>query len=174
MSPASSTPAKAKQLFDAAGGYEGTLTADRQRRRRTQAWAEAACNSIKNTLGMECVASITPDFSHPANQIDARELKGIFRSGWQMDYPSIENFLAPIYGTGAGSNYTEYNNKKFDAKLAEAAAADTTRRRTRCTRRPRRSWPRTSRRCRCGPGYARSGWSDRVTDVKLTRSARST
>ena len=43
-----------------------------------------------------------------------------------MDYPSIENFLAPLYGTGAGSNDTGYSNKVFDDKLAEAAAAPTT------------------------------------------------
>ena len=30
-------------------------------------------------------------------------MKGMFRTGWQMDYPSIENFLAPIYKTGASS-----------------------------------------------------------------------
>ena len=39
----------------------------------------------------------------------------MFRSGWQMDYPSIENFLAPIYGTNAGSNDTDYSNPQFDA-----------------------------------------------------------
>ena len=35
-------------------------------------WAEAACNSIKNTLGLECVANITPDFTTIQDQIDAR------------------------------------------------------------------------------------------------------
>ena len=69
------------------------------------------------------MANITPDFKTIRDQIGKRELKGIFRSGWVMDYPSIENFLAPIYGTGAGSNDTGYSNKEFDAKLAEAAAA---------------------------------------------------
>ncbi len=40
-----------------------------------------------------------------------------------MDYPSIENFLAPLYATGASSNDSDYSNPKFDAKLKEAAAA---------------------------------------------------
>ena len=43
-----------------------------------------------------------------------------------MDYPSIENFLAPIYAKGADSNWSKYDNPEFDAKLAEAAAAPTT------------------------------------------------
>ncbi len=27
----------------------------------------------------------------------------MFRTGWQMDYPAIENFLVPLYGTKASS-----------------------------------------------------------------------
>ena len=50
-------------------------------------------------------------------------MKGLFRTGWQMDYPSIENFLAPIYETGASSNDGDYSNPEFDKLLDEAAAA---------------------------------------------------
>jgi oligopeptide transport system substrate-binding protein len=45
------------------------------------------------------------------------------RSGWIQDYPHIENFLTPLYGTGASSNDSAYSNPKFDAKLKEAAKA---------------------------------------------------
>ena len=59
--------------------------------------------------------------------INKRQLQGFFRTGWQMDYPSIENFLTPLYATGASSNDNDYSDKAFDAKLKEAAAAtDTT------------------------------------------------
>ncbi len=56
-------------------------------------------------------------------QLDNNEIKGIFRQAWQMDYPSIENFLAPIYGKGADSNYVRYDNDKFNTELQQAAAA---------------------------------------------------
>jgi oligopeptide transport system substrate-binding protein len=46
----------------------------------------------------------------------------MFRSGWQMDYPSIENFLAPLYKTGASSNDGAYSNPEFDKLINEAAA----------------------------------------------------
>ena len=49
-------------------------------------------------------------------------MKGMFRSGWQMDYPSIENFLSPLYETGASSNDGDYSNPAFDKLLDEAAA----------------------------------------------------
>ena len=48
----------------------------------------------------------TVDFATFSKQIDAKEIKGIFRSAWQMDYPSIENFLAPLYAKGAGFQLT--------------------------------------------------------------------
>ena len=71
----------------------------------------------------------TVDFATFNKKIDANELKGIFRGAWQMDYPSIENFLTPIYAKGAwppGSNWGRYDNPEFDALLAKAAAAPTT------------------------------------------------
>ena len=49
-------------------------------------------------------------------------MKGMFRTGWQMDYPSIENFLAPLYKTGASSNDGKYSNPAFDKLINEAAA----------------------------------------------------
>ena len=72
---------------------------------------------------LDCITKVTPDFKTLRDQIVKKEIKGLFRSGWQMDYPSIENFLAPLYATGASSNDGDYSNPKFDAKLKEAAAA---------------------------------------------------
>jgi oligopeptide transport system substrate-binding protein len=116
--------AKAKEMFTAAGGYDGTLTmsynADGANNKQ---WSEAVANSIKNTLGIEVVATPVVDFATYNNKLEGDEIKGIFRNAWQMDYPSIENFLAPIYGTGADSNYARYSSKKFDSELAQAAAA---------------------------------------------------
>ncbi|GAA2179611.1 ABC transporter substrate-binding protein [Brooklawnia cerclae] len=116
-------PEAAKTLYDQAGGYDGTLTLTVNGDADHKPWADAVCNSIKNALGLECVTQVTPDFATFNDMIDAHEIQGLFRSGWQMDYPSIENFLAPIYGTGADSNWSGYSNPDFDAKLTEAAAA---------------------------------------------------
>jgi oligopeptide transport system substrate-binding protein len=117
--------AAAKAAYDKAGGYQGTLTIAVNADGGHKPWADATCNSIKNALGLDCQTKLTPDFKTLRDQIQKGELKGIFRNGWQMDYPSIENFLAPIYGTGADSNDTDYSNPKFDEKLKEAAAAET-------------------------------------------------
>ena len=46
----------------------------------------------------------------------------MFRTGWQMDYPRIENFLAPLYVTDASSNDGEYSNPEFDALIADGVS----------------------------------------------------
>jgi oligopeptide transport system substrate-binding protein len=116
-------PAAAKSAFEANGGYKGTLTMTYNADAPNKAWSEAVCNSIKNTLGIECTAVPTVDFATYNKKIDANEIKGIFRSSWQMDYPSIENFLVPIYAKGADSNWTHYDNPEFTRLTTEAAAA---------------------------------------------------
>lgn len=115
----------AKALYDKAGGYKGTLTMTVNNNGPNKAYAEAMCNQLKNNLGVKCVPNVLVDFATFNNKIDADELKGIFRSGWQMDYPSIENFLTPIYAKGADSNWAKYNNPEFQKLLTEAAAQST-------------------------------------------------
>lgn len=88
-------------------------------------WADAVCNQLKSNLGMNCQVNTTPDFKTLRTQIKAGELKGAHRSGWQMDYPSIENFLTPLYTKNAASNDAKYDNPAFDKKLVDAAAAKT-------------------------------------------------
>lgn len=115
--------AKAKELFTKAGGYKGTMTLSYNADGDHKAWTTAACNSISKTLGVKCVATPVTNFDIFRGAITDRKQKGMFRTGWQMDYPSIENFLGPIYATGAGSNDGDYSSKAFDDKLKEAAAA---------------------------------------------------
>jgi len=72
---------------------------------------------------VECQAVGVVDFATFRQQVGDRKMKGMFRNGWVMDYPSIENFLTPLYGTDAASNDTDYSNPAFDKLLADAAAA---------------------------------------------------
>lgn len=119
-------PEKAKSLLQEAGGVPGNkLSIAYNADSAHKDWVEATCNSIKNALGVQCVAQPVADFATLRAQINAHTQKGMFRSGWIMDYPSIENFLTPLYATGASSNDGLYSNPAFDAKIKEAAAADT-------------------------------------------------
>ena len=115
--------AKAKTLYDEAGGYKGQLLLSVNPEANHKLWADAVCNQLKNNLGVDCAVNVTPDFATLRTKIKAGELKGMFRGGWQMDYPSIENFLSPIYLKGAASNDAKFDNADFAAKLTAAAAA---------------------------------------------------
>lgn len=115
--------AKAKELYTAAGGYKGIFQLSVNGDGGHKLWAQAFCDQLKNNLGMDCQVNVTPDFKTLRTQIKARELKGMYRGGWQMDYPNIENFLTPIYSKGASSNDSDYNNPAFDKLLVDAAKA---------------------------------------------------
>jgi oligopeptide transport system substrate-binding protein len=162
--------AAAKAAFEAAGGYKGTLTMTYNADSPHKAWSEAVCNSIKNTLGVECVAVPVVDFATFNKKIDANELKGIFRSGWQADYPSIENYLTPIYSKGAfppGSNWGRYDNPEFDALLTKAAAAPTPDEANAIYQEAEALLARDLPNAPMFYYITTSAWSDRVTDVKV-------
>ncbi|GAA2110688.1 ABC transporter substrate-binding protein [Microlunatus panaciterrae] len=161
--------AAAKKAFDAAGGYKGTLTmtynADGAGNKE---YSEAVCNSIKNALGIKCVAQATVDFATFQKKIDDNTMKGIFRSGWQMDYPSIENFLTPIYAKGADSNWSKYNSPTFAKLLTQAAAAKTP---DEANSLYQQAEAQLGKDFPTAPLWYPStvvGWSDNVTDVKVT------
>jgi oligopeptide transport system substrate-binding protein len=82
--------------------------------------AEAICNSIKNTLAVGCQAKAYVDFATLRQDVNAHKMTNIFRTGWQMDYPAMQDFLEPLYATGAGSNDGLYSNPQFDALLKKA------------------------------------------------------
>jgi oligopeptide transport system substrate-binding protein len=162
-------PAKAKQLLDKAGGFKGTLTyaynADGAGNKEA---ADAICNSIKNALSIDCRGKSYVDFDTLRTDVVARKMTGMFRTGWQMDYPSIENFLAPIFKTGASSNDGDYSNPEFDKLLNEAAAQTDA---AQANAKYQQAEALLASGMPAIPMWystATFGWSDKVTGVKIT------
>lgn len=88
-----------------------------------QEWVDAVANSIKNTLSIDAVGAPQPTFAAMRTQITDRTIGTAFRAGWQGDYPSMLEFLEPLFVTGAGSNDVDYSNRQFDGALTVAQAA---------------------------------------------------
>jgi oligopeptide transport system substrate-binding protein len=82
--------------------------------------AEAICNSIKNALGVTCLAKSYVDFATLRKDVNAHKMTNMFRTGWQMDYPSIQDFLEPLYATGASSNDGLFSDPEFDSLIKKA------------------------------------------------------
>jgi len=117
---------KAKDLWkqaDAISPWSGTFTIGYNSDGGHQAWVDAVSNSIKNTLGIDAQGKPYSTFKELRTDITNHTITGAFRTGWQADYPSLFNFLGPIYATNAGSNDGQYSNPAFDQLLKDGSAA---------------------------------------------------
>ncbi|MEZ0091108.1 ABC transporter substrate-binding protein [Streptacidiphilus sp. EB129] len=123
-------PTKAKQLIEQGGGIPGgQLTISYNADGPHKEWVDAVCNSINNVMGntKACVGRPVGTFADFRNQITNKQMTSPFRTGWQMDYPLIQDFLQPVYTTTGGSNDSHYSNPQFDSLVNQAnAEADTT------------------------------------------------
>jgi len=89
-------------------------------------WIDAVANGFKNNLGVQAEIQPFAKFAEVLNLRKSQELPGLTRAGWQGDYPSLYNFLGPVWATNASSNYEKYSNPEFDKLLKEGLAAKST------------------------------------------------
>lgn len=108
------TAAPVEIWFNAGAGHDGWMT---------------AVGNMFRKIGLTYKLRGNLQFNEFLSKRDAKEMTGPFRLAWIMDYPSIENFLAPQFATAAmapaGSNTTFYSSPAFDAALAEGNRAPT-------------------------------------------------
>jgi peptide/nickel transport system substrate-binding protein/oligopeptide transport system substrate-binding protein len=117
-------PTAAKQLYTQAGGVPGNkiqlyYNADGGHKE----WVDAVCNQVSKNLGVQCTGAPVAQFADLRKQARAHTLQGLLRGAWAFDYPSIEDYLTPIYKTGASSNDSQYSNQAFDQDLTKADQA---------------------------------------------------
>jgi len=118
-------PTKAKELWaqaDKISKWDGTFKIAYNADGGHDVWVDAVINSIKNTLGIKAEGNPFPTFGEFRTAVTDRSIDTAFRTGWQADYPSLFNFLGPIYGTGAGSNDGDYSSADFDALLKKGSS----------------------------------------------------
>jgi oligopeptide transport system substrate-binding protein len=119
-------PDRARQLWkqaDAISAWSGQYVIAYNADAGNQEWVDAVANSVKNVLGIYAVGAPQPTFAGFRTEITNHTISTAFRAAWQGDYPSMIEFLAPLFATGAGSNDVGYSNPEFDAALAAAEAA---------------------------------------------------
>lgn len=120
-------PEAARRLIKEGGGLPGghlTLTYNADSGSHKE-WIDAVCNGVNRVLhdGHACVGSPVGTFADYRSRLHDRHLTGPFRAGWQMDYPLIQNFLQPLYYTGASSNDGHWSSPAFD-RLVDRANAE--------------------------------------------------
>ena len=124
---------KAKELWakaDAISKYDGQLTFSYNADGGAKPIYDAVVNQLKKNLGIDAATNPIPTFQEFRDAVTNRQMKGAFRTGWQPDYPSAENYLWQLYSTAAAdgncSNDGDYKSPAFDDLCKQAAAASST------------------------------------------------
>nr|WP_123506209.1 ABC transporter substrate-binding protein [Frondihabitans sp. PhB188] len=119
---------KAVELWkeaDAISPFTGTFTIAYNADGGHKGWVDAVTNGITNVLGIKAAGQSYPTFGGFRDDVAGGKTSGAFRSGWQADYPSLNDFLAPLYVTGASSNDGKYSSSEFDALVKKGSSQAT-------------------------------------------------
>ncbi|WP_371493996.1 ABC transporter substrate-binding protein [Kitasatospora sp. NBC_00374] len=116
-------PAAAKELFDRAGGFTGTLELYFANSDPTyEQWMTAVANELKQNLGIHDIVFRKMSGADLGPILNGRKATGPYRQNWVVDYPSVQNYLAGLLGR---DNRTGWSNPAFDDALARGNAAAT-------------------------------------------------
>ncbi|HEX6338974.1 MAG TPA: ABC transporter substrate-binding protein, partial [Jiangellaceae bacterium] len=117
-------PEQAQQLLDEAGGWQGgTVILEANAGAGHEDWLQAVGDQWRENLGIDYELQVNLDFPEYLARSDAGEFEGAFRLGWGPDYPVMETYLAPLYGTGGSSNNARYDNPEFDDLIRQGDSA---------------------------------------------------
>ncbi|WP_018587673.1 peptide ABC transporter substrate-binding protein [Salinispora arenicola] len=117
---------KAKALLAEAGGWKGgKLVLWANAGAGHDAWLQAVGDQIKAALGIDYELKVNLQFPEYLETADNRKFTGPFRLGWGPDYPFLETYLTPVYGTGSDSNNSTFSNPDFDSLMKQGDSAAT-------------------------------------------------
>jgi len=86
-------------------------------------WVDVVCQTIQRTLDHPCVFQPQTTLGAFRTALNNRSINSIYRTAWVAGYPSIENFLNPLFRTNGASNVGQYSNPVVDTLLTKADAA---------------------------------------------------
>jgi oligopeptide transport system substrate-binding protein len=117
--------ALAKQKLQEAGGWQGgTMTISLYSGDQTLEQAmEAIGNQWKQNLGIDFKLNVMNYNSYYSTYI-SHQMLGPWWDGWSMDYPSLEDYLRPIFGSEGSYNGVGYSNQQFDDLIKQGDQAD--------------------------------------------------
>ncbi|MQA86872.1 MAG: ABC transporter substrate-binding protein [Streptosporangiales bacterium] len=116
-------PAGARRLLEEAGGWDGTLYLWFNPGSGHEAWIRAVADQLRRNLGITDIQVKEPDFDLYKRLLAAREVDGLWRQAWLMDYPSAQDYLQPLYASDGAYNYSGYADDEVDRLIAAGNAA---------------------------------------------------
>jgi ABC-type oligopeptide transport system substrate-binding subunit len=110
---------QARRLLAEAGGWPGG---------KLQLWfpsgsgaelqMQAIGDQIRKHLGIDYELHNSLRSAQFLDALKGRQISGLWRFTWVPDYPLVENYLKPIFGTSQSSNYSGWANGEFDRLIA--------------------------------------------------------
>jgi oligopeptide transport system substrate-binding protein len=117
-------PEAAKALFDEAGGIPGNkINIWFNNDGGHEDWVQAMAQGWQNDLGLDYEFRSQPFTPYLAALGTRSSVDGPYRLGWLPDYPSPQNYLDPLYGSGS-SNYGDWKGPEHDQFLDLVAEGD--------------------------------------------------
>jgi ABC-type oligopeptide transport system substrate-binding subunit len=112
----------AKALYADSPGISGPINFWFNEGASHEEWLTAVGNYWSEAFGIEyqLQARVWADYLQAQGD---HQLDGPFRLGWVMDYPSAQNYLAPIYGEGSGEGNFGYVNDEANQLMAQGNSA---------------------------------------------------
>jgi oligopeptide transport system substrate-binding protein len=118
-------PEAAKQKLADAGGWDGQMTLNFYTDTTLEQAMEAIATQWKDNLGIDVKLNpINPNSYYDLTY--GQKMDGPWWDGWVEDYPSLEDYLTPIYGSNGGYNLSGYSNKTFDDLIDQGNAESIT------------------------------------------------
>jgi ABC-type oligopeptide transport system substrate-binding subunit len=114
----------AQELYESSPQIEGPINLWFNEGANHDQWMTVIGNYWNTAFGVtyELQARVWADYLQARGD---QTFDGPFRLGWSMDYPSAQNYLAPIYGEGAGEPNFGYVNEEVNALFEQGNAAAT-------------------------------------------------
>lgn len=117
-------PKKARAELAKAGGWHGKMVLWSSTDEKFQDWMEAIAHQLQQNLGIKSTLK-NQQFTQYLTSQDNHQITGPMENNWYMDYPSMQNYLEPVYATNGSSNRIGYSNKGVDAAIKKGNAAPT-------------------------------------------------
>jgi ABC-type transport system substrate-binding protein len=116
-------PDAAKKLWAENGGADvKKLTLYLNSGAGHEPWVEAMGNQIEANLGVSFTMQPL-EWSKYLDLLLSHNFDGPYRLGWQMDYPSPENYIQPLYADGGHSNFSGFHSDRVQDLLQEGDRA---------------------------------------------------
>lgn len=114
-------PERAKEMMPD-GALPDTITLWVNSGAGNDQWVQAVGNMWRETFGVDYeIKSL--QFPEYLDTLGKGKSTGPYRLGWAMDFPSMVNYLKPIYFEGAPTNYSQYASEEFEQLVLEGSAA---------------------------------------------------